>query len=119
MEILLIDDNELIQQVMARYLGSLGYNVSIAATAAEAVTMARRSAPALLIIDMHLPDKDGPDVLDDLRQLPGCAQVPAIGISGLTEADAPAAASLFSEYLTKPVDLDVLEVTVRTYLKGP
>jgi CheY-like chemotaxis protein len=116
-EILLVDDNLLIQQVIDRYLSSLGYRVIVAGSAAEALDYARHATPGLMIIDMHLPDKDGPEALDDLRALPSCANVPAIGMSGMDEAETAARRiGQFSEYLTKPVDLDVLETTVRKYL---
>ena len=117
MDILLVDDNPLMQQLIARFLGDLGYHVGVAGRADEAVALARSTPPHLFMIDMHLPDLDGPDALRALRAVPGCADMPAIAISGMDEHDARHVLSQdFAEYLTKPIDLDVLQETVVRHL---
>ena len=117
MDILLVDDNPLMQQLIARFLGDLGYQISTAGRADDAIALARGGAPHLFIIDMHLPDLDGPEALQALRALPGCADTPAIAISGMDEHDARHMLTKdFAEYLIKPIDLDVLQATVVRYL---
>jgi CheY-like chemotaxis protein len=119
MDILLLDDNLLMQQLMARFLGDLGYTVAVAGRADEAVVLASADAPALMLIDMHLPDLDGPEALTALRELPGCAATPAIAMSGLDEsAVRPARLSGFVAYLAKPIDLDLLEATVARHVEA-
>lgn len=119
MDVLLVDDNVLMQQLIARFLGEFGYQVAVAGLASEAVALARKSPPGLLMIDMHLPDLDGPDALIALRRLPGCTDTPAIAISGLAEEEMRHMMMHdFNEYLVKPVDLDMLHATVARYL-GP
>jgi two-component system NtrC family response regulator len=116
-DILLIDDNPLMQQLIARFLGDLGYEVGVAGRADEALALARGAAPHLFLIDMHLPDLDGPEALLALRALPGCASMPAIAISGMDEHDARHVVTEdFVEYLIKPIDLDVLEAAVARHL---
>ena len=117
MDILLVDDNPLMQQLIARFLGDLGYQVGVAGRADEAIALARGTPPHLFMIDMHLPDLDGPEALHALRMLPGCANNPAIAISGMDEHDARhILTGDFAEYLTKPIDLDVLLATVARHL---
>lgn len=117
MDILLVDDNLLMQQLIARFLGDLGYQISVAGRADDAIALARGGAPRLFMIDMHLPDLDGPEALQALRALPGCADMPAIAISGMDEHDARHILTKdFAEYLAKPIDLDVLQATVVRYL---
>ena len=117
MDVLLVDDNPLMQQVIVRFLGDLGYRVGVAGRADEAITLARTTPPRLFVIDMHLPDLDGPDALKALRALPGCGAIPAIAISGLDAEDARhMATAQFAEFLVKPVDLDVLQATVGRHL---
>ena len=117
MDILLVDDNPLMQQLMARFLGDLGYTIAVAGRADEAIELARDAAPALLLLDMHLPDLDGPEALLALRQLPGCAATPAIAMSGMDEgAMPPVRAAGFIDYLSKPIDLDLLEATVAQHV---
>jgi CheY-like chemotaxis protein len=116
-DILLVDDNPLMQQLIARFLGDLGYQISVAGRADDAIELARGGPPRLFLIDMHLPDLDGPEALHALRELPGCASMPAIAISGMDEHDAGHGLTKdFAEYLTKPIDLDVLQATVARYL---
>jgi CheY-like chemotaxis protein len=117
--ILLVDDNPLMQQLIARFLGDLGYQVRVAGRADEAVTLARNAPPRLFMIDMHLPDLDGPDALVALRAVPGCEKTPAIAISGLDEYDVHHLVTAdFAEFLSKPVELDALEAAVARNLGG-
>jgi two-component system cell cycle response regulator DivK len=116
-DILLVDDNPLMQQLIVRFLSDLGYKVAAAGRADEAIELARRAVPALLLIDMHLPDRDGPEALLDIRALPGCEKTPAIAMSGLDESEARRIMTKdFAAYLPKPVDLDVLQATVMHHL---
>jgi two-component system, cell cycle response regulator DivK len=116
-DILLVDDNPLMQQLMERFLGDLGYSVAVAGRADEAIALARASAPALFLLDIHLPDLDGPEALQALRALPGCAKTPAIAMSGMDEgAMRPASVADFVAYLAKPIDLDLLEATVAQHV---
>ena len=117
MYVLLVDDNPLMQQLIARFLGDLGYRVEVAGRADDAIAESRKAPPSLFIIDMHLPDLDGPEALQALRALPGCGTTPAIGISGLDAEEARhMMLGQFSEFLVKPVDLDVLQATVARYV---
>src|SRR5262245_55848690 len=105
------------QQLIARFLGDLGYQVGVAGRADEAVALARSTPPHLCMIDMHLPDLDGPDALHALRAAQCCAGMPAIAISGMDEHDARHVVTKeFAEYLTKPIDLDVLQATVARHI---
>jgi CheY-like chemotaxis protein len=118
-DILLVDDNPLMQQLMERFLGDLGYSVAVAGRADEAIVLAQDCAPALVLLDMHLPDLDGPDLLKALRTLPACATMPAIAMSGMDEgAMPPVRAAGFIDYLSKPIDLDLLEATVARYISN-
>ena len=117
MDILLVDDNLLMQQVLERFLGSLGYRVRPAGRADEAVEQARQMPPALILMDLHLPDRDGVVALQMIRALPGCLNIPAIAMSGLDEHDARSLITTdFSTYVAKPIDLDALEQTVQQYM---
>jgi two-component system CheB/CheR fusion protein len=109
MRILLVDDNPLMQQVISRFLDSQGYQVEVAEDGAEALAMARGAAFQLFVLDMRLPDLDGPQILAALRGLPGMERSPAIAVSGLGEEDRErTVAAGFDMFLAKPVDLDDL-----------
>ncbi|MEI7644088.1 MAG: response regulator [Chloroflexales bacterium] len=109
MQILLVDDNLLMQQVISRVLESQGYHVRVAEDGAEALALAQAERFQIFVIDMRLPDQDGPQVLAALRGLPGMGRSPAIAVSGLGEADrARTVRAGFDVFLAKPIDLDEL-----------
>ncbi|MEI7768484.1 MAG: response regulator [Chloroflexales bacterium] len=116
MAILLVDDNPLMQQVISRFLESQGYQVKVAEDGAEALALARDEAFHLLVLDMRLPDQDGPQILAALRGLPGMERSPAIAVSGLGEEDRERTVRAgFDIFLAKPVDLDDLLRVVRGF----
>jgi CheY-like chemotaxis protein len=112
-----VDDNPLMQQLMARFHSELGYSVAIAGRADEAIEIARTEPPLLFVLDMHLPDRDGPDVLATLRTLPGCATTPAIAMSGMDESTIRSSlGNGVVAYLSKPIDLDKFEEIIAEYV---
>lgn len=67
-EILVIDDEEQIRKLLEITLRTNNYTVTHAATAKEGIIMASNHPPDLVILDLGLPDRDGMDVLQELRQ---------------------------------------------------
>jgi two-component system, cell cycle response regulator DivK len=118
MQVLFVDDNPLMQQVISRFLSSQGYQVTVAGTGEEAIAAARGGGFQLMVLDMRLPDIDGPDLLPALRREPGLGRCPAIAVSGLGEDDRErTVAAGFERFLAKPIDLDDLLEAVRHYLR--
>jgi CheY-like chemotaxis protein len=116
MHVLLVDDNPLMQQVISRFLMSQGYVVEVAQTGAEALALVRRATYGLLLIDMRLPDQEGPELLEALRHEEGLLRCPAIAVSGLGEDERERTmAAGFDAFLAKPIDLDELLELVRRY----
>jgi CheY-like chemotaxis protein len=88
--------------------------VEVAEDGAEALALAGRAGFQLFVIDMRLPDFDGPQILAALRGLSGMAGSPAIAVSGLGEEEREQTmAAGFNTFLAKPVDLDELLAAVR------
>ncbi|WP_298817624.1 response regulator [Chloroflexus sp.] len=117
MQIVLIEDNPLMQQLFSIFLRGQGFEVTVAGTG-EAALVAPISLPAILLIDLRLPDYDGFELLQLLRARPELRNCPAIALSGLGESDRRAAfAAGFNRFLTKPADLDEL-LQVITELVG-
>lgn len=67
-EILIIDDEPQIRKLLEITLGSAGYQVRQAATAAEGLRAAATHPPDLTILDLGLPDKDGHSLLREMRE---------------------------------------------------
>jgi len=66
--VLVIDDEPQIRRFLDIGLRAEGYRVLLAATAGEGLAIAATQSPDLVILDLGLPDRDGQDVLAELRQ---------------------------------------------------
>jgi len=80
-KILLVEDNEMNRDMLARRLTRRGYDVVIAVDGAEGVAKARSDAPDLILMDMNLPVVDG---WEATRRLKAALETQAIPIIGLT-----------------------------------
>ena len=115
--ILIVEDDASVRRLFEHVLSEDGYYVTSVGTGRHALLVLRDVAFDAVIVDMSLPDLDGPEALQALRELPGSANMPAIAISGMDEHDARHILTKdFAEYLTKPIDLDVLQSTVARHL---
>jgi CheY-like chemotaxis protein len=80
--VLYVDDhpvNALVMQSLFRHRPAL--DLAVAADGAEALERAQDLAPALLLLDLHLPDCHGTELLQRLRQFEHCAEVPAVAVT--------------------------------------
>jgi CheY-like chemotaxis protein len=108
MRVLYIDDdrvNTLLFAETCRLSG--GIELETAASGAEALEIVATWTPDLLVIDLHLPDTNGYELLPALRQRNGHSALPAI-LCTADEPDAvagPAQAAGFDGWWTKPVEL--------------
>jgi CheY-like chemotaxis protein len=75
----------------------------VAGSLAEAMQHAQGLYPALLLLDLRLPDGDGRDLLPSLRQIPGCESVHAVAVTA--EMDFLLQESAFDELWRKPMDM--------------
>jgi signal transduction histidine kinase/CheY-like chemotaxis protein len=106
-KIVYIEDNLSNLRLVEAILGEDNFDVVPAMQGRLGVELAREHQPALILLDMHLPDMDGCDVLEQLRDDPSTAAIPVIVVS----ADATARrveqvleAGAFA-YITKPIDI--------------
>ncbi len=81
-----------------------GVRLTVATSGEEAMRLAREQPAHLLLLDLHLPDCEGADLLEQMRALPGLADVPAVAVTA-DDDDAALAGSTFLEAWHKPLDL--------------
>ena len=114
--ILVVDDEPQIQRFLKPALEAAGYDVIEAMTGAEALRAAAIAAPALIILDLGLPDIDGKEVISRLR---GWSQVPIIILSARDqETEKIAALDLGADdYVEKPFSIGELTARMRTALR--
>ena len=114
--ILAVDDEPQILRALATNLKARGYDVDVARTGEEALTLAARKHPDLVILDLGLPGLDGVDVIAGLR---GWKRVPIIALS-VREREADKVAALDAgadDYVTKPFGMDELLARLRAALR--
>lgn len=80
-----------------------GLKLVVAGTGHEAVCLATGLNPALLLLDLRLPDCHGAQLLDVLRLLPGCGDAPAVAVTA--DGDFDITGTGFDELWPKPLDL--------------
>ncbi len=105
MKILVVEDNEITRKLLRVTLRSASYDMLEAADGRTALAVATRERPDLVLQDLKLPDMDGVDLVRRLRELPGCADLPVLAVSGFISRmeEARAVGGLFNEFLIKPV----------------
>jgi two-component system OmpR family response regulator len=78
-KILLVDDDPSIRRIAQITLTSVGkFEVKIAKSGAEALSMLADDRPDLVLMDVMMPEMDGPMTLAKLRIMPNCGEVPVI-----------------------------------------
>lgn len=121
MTILIADDDRVHVQLVSTRLKKLGINVAVAFDAMQAFTLAIRTAPTALLLDVNMPGATGFEVLKQLKNFPKTNRIPVIVLSG--RIDAKTAGNVkelgADAYLTKPVDFDQLLETLYRVLGLP
>jgi len=121
MTILIADDDRVHVQLVSTRLKKLGFDVAIAFDALQAFTIAIRTAPAVVLLDVYMPGGTGLEVLKRLKGSSKTNQIPVIVISGGKNEKTPSAVKDLgaAEYLCKPVDFDLLVQTLYRVLGMP
>ncbi len=117
--ILLVEDHPDSAEALAHLLATLGYQVAVATSVAEALA-ADWSAVDVLVSDLGLPDGSGLDLLAEVRRRRPHLPIRAIALSGYgMESDrARSREAGFQVHLVKPTDLASLESAIRQLLRA-
>jgi two-component system, cell cycle response regulator DivK len=116
--ILLIEDNEMNRDMLARRLARRGYEVLTAVDGAEGVRLAHDERPELILMDMSLPVLDGWEATRRLKSDAATASVPIIALTAhaMSSDEAQARAAGCDDFDTKPVDLSRLLTKIERWL---
>jgi DNA-binding response OmpR family regulator len=115
-KIVLVDDDALLRRSLAFNLERAGYQVQTSANAEDALGLARREPPDLILLDIGLPGLDGLDALKQFREQMGIAVI--LLTARRREFDQVLGLELGADdYVTKPFDLDVLLARVKAVLR--
>ena len=118
--VLVVEDNEMNMKLVRDILQATGYSPLEASSGEQALALAVENAPALVLMDMQLPDIDGTEALQRLRSDERTAGIPVLALTAQAmQGDRERfLAAGFDGYLSKPVDVDELIAAVRRYCDG-
>lgn len=105
-KVLLVEDNEINRDMLIRRLSRAGYTVVAAGDGAEALDKMRAEHPALVLLDMNLPVKDGWTTCQEARSDAVLSDIPIIALTAhAMDSDREHALSIgCNDYATKPID---------------
>lgn len=87
-KIMLVDDEPSLRTIAALSLRNIGkWQVVLAASGAEALVLFEKERPDAILLDVMMPDLDGPATLQKLRQLPAAQSVPILFMTALDEKE--------------------------------
>src|SRR4051812_31287413 len=110
--ILVVDDENEIRELMARWLSASGYAVHTARNADEGLHQVRSDAPAVALCDIRMPGRDGHWLASNIRHdAPETAVIMASGVHDIDSA-ATGLRQGIVDYLTKPFALERLRESV-------
>lgn len=117
-KIMVVDNLDEGRQLLSGWLARRGYAVVEAAGGQEAVEVARREVPDLILMDIKMPGLDGYGAAQSIRAHMGLADVPIVAVSadGTEHSKTRATEAGFCAYLTKPVEPEELIELLSRYL---
>jgi DNA-binding response OmpR family regulator len=125
-QLLMIEDDARLARMVADYLGQSGFAVSIAGDGQQGLAAVQANAPALVILDLMLPDMDGLEVCRRIRALPGAlARTPVLMLTAKGDPmDRIIGLEIGADdYLPKPFEprelLARIRAVLRRHVDGP
>jgi putative two-component system response regulator len=118
-KLLLADDNTADLQVLRENLEGLGYRLLIAKNGKNALRIVRKALPDLILLDIMMPKMDGYAVCRKLKEDALTRHIPLIFLTAMSDAEDEAKGLALGavDYITKPINPELLRARVRTHLE--
>ena len=119
-KILVIDDDEKLNQLLQKFLGEFGFDVVTATRPSRGIKLLKKVQPDLVILDVMLPDINGKEVCQKIKEDPKLSGVMVIMLSGVKTESAHHAEGLdygADDYMSRPVSNRELLARVRAALR--
>jgi CheY-like chemotaxis protein len=119
--VLVVEDDTTMQKMALKVLAANGYACELARNGREAVSAAARLMPALILMDLSLPEMNGWEATRALKGDPRLASIPVVAITAhaMVGDRETAIAAGCAECLTKPYEIADLVALVARYLGPP
>lgn len=115
--IVVVDDEELIRSWLGERLKAAGYTVQTAASGAEALALVMEAGPALMLLDLRLPDGDGVELLQQYREIDRDLVVIIVTAYGEIGTAVEAVKAGAYDFIEKPVQVESLLLTIEKGLE--
>src|SRR5207244_3223130 len=116
-QVLVVDDDQFIAEVLVDILEEEGYRVA-ASFDGDAVAIARDNPPGLVLLDVMMPEMDGPEVCRRLNADPRTRHVPVVFMTAVPESvlGKRLAGCAYEAVISKPFSLDDVLITVERHV---
>jgi two-component system, NtrC family, response regulator PilR len=112
-KVLVVDDEADLRELLQITLISMGFDVDLAPTVAEAKRLLAQNTYELCLTDMRLPDGTGIELVEQINRMPNAMPVAVITAYGSADTAVAALKAGAFDYLSKPIALDNLRTLVR------
>jgi len=118
-KVLIADDEEDVKALVSMYLQSEGYRVLTAFDGLDAISIAERESPDIILLDVMMPVMSGFEVAQQLKANPVTKDIPIIMLSAASQADSikRGIESGARDYIVKPFEPSKLEAMIRNILE--
>lgn len=118
--ILLVEDNASNQLLVRAVLEPAGFRVDVASTASQALEHLKQQTPALILMDLELPGKDGLSLTRLLKTMSPTTAIPVVAMTAHTslQTRTDALAAGCAGFISKPIDVHTFPARVSEFLKG-
>ncbi len=118
--VLVVDDDAVSRHVLSQALGGAGLSTVVVTSGTEALAWLATNTPALVLLDLVMPDLGGVRVIEELREDPELARIPVLVVTGHEEAVPDMRAQLGEDNVfLKPFAVGELLARVGAVTGGP
>ena len=117
-QVLIVEDNDLNMKLFRDLVEASGFGAVESRTGMDALDLARRCRPGLILMDIQLPELSGIDIAKNLKADPELAHIPIVAVTAFAMRgdEERIREAGFDAYLSKPVSVPNFISTVKKYL---
>lgn len=115
--VLVVDDEEYIRELVRTFLNEAGYKVIVASGGEEALELAKKEAPQVIILDVKMPGMDGITTCRCLKAEERTCVIPVIVATALRETLPEVLEAGANDFVTKPFHLTELLTRIQSILR--